>query len=158
MDIQPNIDLENKMKPRLRLELLILFTLSITAYIVAQNFDLLEKMVEFSWKHENWELDELLTVSFFISIALISFSMRRWKDLKGTYDVLLQRSKDLQNALSEIKQLRGIIPICASCKKIRDDEGFWHQVESYVSAHTEASFSHGICPDCAKKLYPELYE
>jgi len=64
--------------------------------------------------------------------------------------------KKLQNALDRIKVLRGIIPICASCKKIRDDKGYWNQIEQYIEAHSEADFSHGICPDCAKKLYPEF--
>lgn len=64
---------------------------------------------------------------------------------------------DLQDALDEIKTLRGIVPICSFCKKVRDDKGFWNQVEAYVSEHTEAKFSHGICPDCQKKYYPELY-
>ena len=57
---------------------------------------------------------------------------------------------ELQEALAEIKTLRGIVPICASCKKIRDDQGHWHQVEVYVRDHTEAQFSHGMCPECAK--------
>jgi hypothetical protein len=57
--------------------------------------------------------------------------------------------------LEEIKTLQGIIPICAQCKKIRDDKGYWEQVELYVSKHTKAQFSHGICPACAKELYPE---
>ncbi|MEW6234101.1 MAG: GAF domain-containing protein [Candidatus Omnitrophota bacterium] len=61
----------------------------------------------------------------------------------------------LKNAFEEIKVLRGIIPICSNCKKIRDDAGYWQQVEVYISHHTEASFSHGICPDCIKKLYPK---
>ena len=60
---------------------------------------------------------------------------------------------DLSKALAEIKTLHGIIPICASCKKIRDDEGAWQQVESYIRDHSDAEFSHGICPDCAKRLY-----
>ncbi|NTV13700.1 MAG: PAS domain S-box protein [Desulfobulbaceae bacterium] len=64
---------------------------------------------------------------------------------------------DLQKALAEIKTLHGIIPICASCKKIRDEEGAWHQLESYISAHSTTKFSHGICKDCAHKLYPDLY-
>ena len=63
---------------------------------------------------------------------------------------------ELQGALAEIKTLKGIVPICASCKKIRDDQGFWSHLESYLSAHSEAEFSHGICPDCAKTLYPEI--
>jgi len=64
---------------------------------------------------------------------------------------------DLQEALATIKTLHGILPICASCKKIRDDKGCWTQIESYIREHSTAEFSHGICPDCAKKLYPEFY-
>lgn len=63
---------------------------------------------------------------------------------------------DLQNALEEIKKLSGMLPICASCKKIRDDKGYWNRLESYISKHSEAVFSHSICPECAKKLYPDL--
>ena len=62
---------------------------------------------------------------------------------------------ELQKSLSEIKQLSRILPICSSCKKIRDDEGYWQQVESYISEHSETQFSHSICPDCMRKLYPE---
>jgi hypothetical protein len=61
---------------------------------------------------------------------------------------------ELSTVISEIRQLKGILPICASCKKIRDDKGYWNQIESYIRDHSEAEFSHGICPDCAKKLYP----
>jgi PAS domain S-box-containing protein len=69
-----------------------------------------------------------------------------------------QLIKKLQDALDKIKTLRGIIPICASCKKIRDDKGYWNQLENYIKEHSEADFSHGICPDCAKKLYPKFYK
>jgi hypothetical protein len=62
----------------------------------------------------------------------------------------------LEDALSKVKQLSGLFPICASCKKIRDDKGYWNQIESYIKDHSEAEFSHGICPDCIKKLYPDL--
>lgn len=61
---------------------------------------------------------------------------------------------ELQQALREVKTLSGMLPICANCKKIRDDQGYWNQIESYISAHSQALFSHGICPDCAKLLYP----
>jgi hypothetical protein len=64
----------------------------------------------------------------------------------------------LQEALAKIKTLSGILPICASCKKIRDDRGYWNQVEAYVRDHSEAEFSHGICPHCAKKLYPDIFK
>ncbi len=65
--------------------------------------------------------------------------------------------RELQEALANIKTLSGLLPICASCKKIRDDGGYWSQIESYISAHSQAQFSHGICPECAKQLYPEHY-
>ncbi len=64
---------------------------------------------------------------------------------------------DLQEALSKVKQLSGLLPICASCKKIRDDNGYWNQIESYLREHSEAEFSHGLCPECAQKLYPPLH-
>jgi hypothetical protein len=59
-------------------------------------------------------------------------------------------------ALADIKVLRGLIPICAACKKIRDDQGFWTRIEEYLTEHSEATFSHGICPDCARRLYPDV--
>jgi len=65
---------------------------------------------------------------------------------------------ELQEALANIKILRGMLPICSSCKKIRDDKGYWNQIESYIRDHTEAEFTHGICPECMKKLYPDLYD
>lgn len=74
---------------------------------------------------------------------------------------LLARVKthiELKRSREEIKTLRGFIPICAGCKKIRDDKGYWEEVEKYVQAHSYAQFSHGICPDCIKKEYPELLE
>lgn len=64
----------------------------------------------------------------------------------------------LQTALAEVKTLSGIIPICAGCKKIRDDGGFWGQVEAYISSRSLAKFSHGLCPECTDRLYPELAE
>ncbi|MCK9407553.1 MAG: response regulator [Bacteriovoracaceae bacterium] len=66
--------------------------------------------------------------------------------------------KELQYALDNIKTLQGLIPICANCKKIRDDKGFWNQVEGYIMAHSDATFTHGVCPECAKKLYGDHYD
>ena len=63
----------------------------------------------------------------------------------------------LQHAIEEVNLLSGLLPICASCKKIRDDKGYWNKIESYISSHAKVEFSHSICPDCAEKLYPELY-
>jgi hypothetical protein len=65
---------------------------------------------------------------------------------------------ELQEAMARIKTLHGLIPICASCKKIRDDHGYWHQVEAYVAEHSDAQFSHGLCPDCFEHLYPDYFK
>ena len=62
----------------------------------------------------------------------------------------------LRQALKEVKTLRGFLPICASCKKVRDDRGYWNQIETYLRAHSKAKFSHSICPECARRLYPYL--
>lgn len=69
---------------------------------------------------------------------------------------LAQQTADLRDALAKVKTLSGFIPICASCKKIRDDQGFWNQIERYISEHSDAQFSHGICPDCMQRLYPDF--
>ncbi|MBI5569873.1 MAG: GAF domain-containing protein [Desulfomonile tiedjei] len=72
--------------------------------------------------------------------------------------VLGEENKKLKDYITEIKTLRAILPICSKCKKIRDDEGYRHEVELYISAHSETLFSHGICPQCAQSLYPEFYD
>jgi AmiR/NasT family two-component response regulator len=64
---------------------------------------------------------------------------------------------DLQGALAKVKVLSGLLPICASCKNIRDEEGYWHRVEEYIRDHSEADFSHSVCPTCAQRLYPEYF-
>jgi len=65
---------------------------------------------------------------------------------------------ELQEALAKVKTLSGLLPICASCKRIRDDQGYWQQIEAYIRDHSEAEFSHSVCPECAKKLYPEIFD
>ncbi|MCD4702138.1 MAG: tetratricopeptide repeat protein [Candidatus Aegiribacteria sp.] len=69
---------------------------------------------------------------------------------------LAEANKELRNALDKVKTLSGLLPICANCKKIREDDGYWRQLESYFIKHSEIHFSHGLCPECLKKLYPEL--
>ena len=73
-----------------------------------------------------------------------------------TQDALASKVAELRQALDQVKTLRGIVPICAKCKKIRDDQGYWKQVEVYVRDHTEAEFSHGLCPECMKTMYSDF--
>jgi sigma-B regulation protein RsbU (phosphoserine phosphatase) len=69
---------------------------------------------------------------------------------------LAERNRILETALGEVKKLSGLLPICANCKKIRDDQGYWHQVENYIKEHTDADFTHALCPSCMSELYPEI--
>lgn len=73
--------------------------------------------------------------------------------IKDRTDRLIESNKKLKKALSKIKQLGNLLPICSSCKKIRDDKGYWNQLETYIQCHTDTKFSHGICPECTEKLY-----
>ncbi len=70
---------------------------------------------------------------------------------------LERANRELQTALDEVKALSGLLPICTSCKKIRDDQGYWRGVEDYIRRHSQADFTHGICPDCMARIYPEVY-
>ncbi len=88
------------------------------------------------------------------------------RELHATLEIVLYKAKmekerkqlisELREALSEVKLLRGFIPICSSCKNIRDDEGYWHRIEAYIQKHSDAEFTHSICPKCARRLYPDL--
>ena len=99
---------------------------------------------------------------FFISLATItifSYGLESARHSFGTLleeknRMLIREKEQLDKALKEIKTLSGLIPICSNCKKIRNDEGYWEQVEVYVMSHSDAAFSHSICPDCASILYP----
>lgn len=63
---------------------------------------------------------------------------------------------ELQESIGKVRTLSGLLPICSSCKKIRDDKGYWNQIERYITQHSMAEFTHGLCPECIKNLYPDL--
>ena len=95
----------------------------------------------------------IFPVLYFFVFRLLNRHIAQRRLAEAEKDALIA---ELHTALDEVKTLRGIIPICASCKKIRDDKGFWQQVEVYVSAHSEAMFSHGSCPECTEKIIKTL--
>jgi hypothetical protein len=99
-------------------------------------------------------------VYFIISVLAFWFEYLRQHYRQGMeleHQRLQAERSALQEALSKVRQLSGMLPICASCKKVRDDQGYWTQIEAYISNHSEAEFSHGICPDCGDDLYPGVY-
>lgn len=155
MKLGPNRFPKKETTQTLVAELGVIFFISLVVFILAARYDILERLVAILRQYEAWEADELICVSIFLVVALAIFSLRRWTAYRDANAVLIERNDELQKALIQIKELKGIIPICSVCKMIRDDEGFWHQVESYIESHTHAEFTHGICPDCTAVLYPE---
>lgn len=93
--------------------------------------------------------EDASVAAVFGELAAVALANSRYIDL------LNEKTVSLERALSEVKTLRGLLPICAHCRKVRDDEGLWTALDAYLSSHTDTRFSHGLCPDCMRKLYPE---
>jgi len=96
-----------------------------------------------------------------VVFTIVAWIMSRYLFMVYVNNYLNRKEKErlideLQEAVSNINTLSGLLPICSHCKKIRDDQGYWNQLESYIHKHSQAKFSHGICPDCAAELYPDL--
>lgn len=93
---------------------------------------------------------------------IIGVAIGYFKDINVRYRQTVQNLAEtnlkLSQALSEIKTLSGLLPICSHCKKIRDDEGYWQLVEVYIKERSDVEFSHGLCPDCAEELYPQVFQ
>jgi hypothetical protein len=140
-------------KYSLQVEITLCLIMVLIIYMVSARLDLLEALFQFTQTHEAWELDELVPTAAFSSVVLMVFAFRRWMVSRALRKRLSRKVDELTKAQAEIRQLTGIVPICSACKKIRDDEGFWQQVESYVEQHTQASFTHSMCPDCLKEHY-----
>lgn len=114
--------------------------------VVGRRKDGTEMPLEVGLSHIH--LDGTVLVTAFV------MDISRRKRIEAEREKLIE---ELQTALDNVKQLSGMLPICASCKKIRDDNGYWNQIETYIRDHSEAEFSHGLCPDCAKRLYPDVF-
>ncbi len=127
----------------------------VIVYILDTRYDIFEMFLRYIQKHETWELDELITISIYLVLSFVFFSLRRWQDSARSERELKQSLDKLEKANEEIKQMKGILPICSYCKKIRDDEGYWHQVEVYIHEHLEAEFAHSLCPKCRKIIYED---
>jgi hypothetical protein len=140
-------------------DLVVIFAGAIIVYILASYYEVFERIVEFVEKHEphdHLDIDEIITTSLFFMLAFIFYSVRRWREVVIFNNALNQKNESLKEAMSEIKQLKGILPICSHCKNIRDDKGYWSKIEAYIHKHSDAEFSHAICPECAEKYYPDL--
>lgn len=107
---------------------------------------------------ENKEHYLNLTLSITDVCGLAIENARRHQVIKNAENNLRLEKTKLEQALAEVKKLSGLLPICSYCKKIRDDRGYWNSIEAYISAHSDAHFSHGICKECRKKHFPEVFK
>lgn len=112
-----------------------------------------------SWTYAMWISIGIALSFFIVGFFVLQAQVRsKTKDLRRTLGEKEALIKELRDALDKVKRLDGLIPICANCKKIRNDTGYWEQVESYVRERSDARFSHGICPECAKQLYGDILD
>ncbi len=115
-------------------------------FVLSDRFDLSQLVMRWVLAHAIVKLDVILTVAIFLIGASAVFTWRRRNEL-------LEQLERREQAEAEVKTLSGLLPICAWCKKIRDDSGYWNQIESYIQMHTRAEFTHGICPECASRIH-----
>ena len=149
--VTPKVPTETPGRPATgaRRELLGLLLVSLALFLVLARLDAFERFAAWSRAHDAWQLDELLVALALLAGVLAVYSMRRWSEL--TAEIARREAAERTAA-----RLEGLLPICAGCKKIRDDQQAWVAVEEYVAARTPVEFTHGICPDCRARLYPEL--
>ena len=124
-----------------KFELAIMLILAVVVFFISAHFEVLELLYDFSRTHESWQLDEILPTALFLVIAIAIYASRRVREL---------HKKNI-----ELRQLRSFIPICSSCKNIRTKSGDWKKLEEYMYERSIAEFSHGICPECIEKHYPD---
>jgi len=97
-------------------------------------------------------LEKVLGYTLGIGLIAVGF----WQWLPKLAELQRQTEEHLHHVESEVQTLSGLLPICAECKKVRDDSGYWNKIEDYISKHSDADFTHGICPECAARLYPDV--
>jgi hypothetical protein len=141
-------------------DLVIIALLALILFAVSAAFDLFNRIIEWVYTHDTWQLDELFTVALYLVAAGIVFGWRRHRELIAQIDCReraeFERARlipELENALADVSRLKTLLPICSSCRRVRDDSGYWSEVEEYVEIHFSTRFDDGLCPECARKLY-----
>lgn len=142
-------------RPRTVIELASLTAGAVVVFLVSSQLDLAEDLIALSVRNEHLQMDEILSVLVYAIAALGLIAGLRWREALAAVRREQQLNRDLQSAMGEIRALEGILPVCSFCKRIRDDEGHWQQMEVYIRDRSSADFSHGICEDCMKKYYPD---
>jgi len=125
--------------------------IAIITFILASTFDILEKIVNLSARYEHFEIDEIVKTFIVLVFCMGFFSYRRWGEIVKSRDIIIQKNKEMQIAIAEINRLKGTMPLCRFCKKIRNDSGGWVPLDIYLNEHSDANVSHDVCPLCTKE-------
>jgi hypothetical protein len=141
-------------------DLVVMLVVSVALFIVSAFFDVFNKVISWMYTHDTWQLDELFTVAAYFAVAISIYAWRRHRELRDEirYRQNAEAEKaelvpELERALADVSTLRTLLPICYSCKRIRDPKGHWDPVEVYIENHVAAKINNGLCPECARKMY-----
>jgi hypothetical protein len=147
-------------KPRAFKDLLMIVTGASCVFVLSARFDVFNKIVDWMYHHDTWQLDELFNVAVYLVGATAIYAWRRYRELaketlqrKNAESEKAQIVPRLEQALADVSYLKKLLPMCSSCKRVRDDRGYWEEVESYVELHFSTRVDTGLCPDCATRLY-----
>ena len=141
--------LKKLLKNQAKKDQLLILCIVAASFAIFSYFDLLEIIALYSTQHEEYEIDELISTAIVLAICLIFYGIRRQQEAELA-------NLELKQALQELKTLKGLIPICSSCKKIRDETGNWEHLESYLRANSDAEFTHSYCPTCFNTEMKEI--
>lgn len=141
---------------KITIEVSFIVLTSVLFFIIAGEYDLIEKIFEFAQKHEEYEIDEILTVSIYLMFCFLIFAFRWLRIIYRSEKKQKELYTSLHEAKKEVKMLQGFLPICSHCKKIRNDAGAWQELEGYIHQHSEATFTHYICSKCMKEHFPDV--
>lgn len=141
-------------------DLVVLVTVSAAILLASLLFDPFNRWVVWIYRHDNWKLDELFTLTLTMMLGLAWYSWRRWIELaekerqrRNSENEREALARILDATLSELRTMEGLLRICESCKRIRDESGYWIPLESYIESCSRARFFQGLCPECARKFY-----
>ena len=141
-------------------DLVVLVVLALLTLAGSLWFDPFSRAVAWVYRHDNWKLDELFTLSITLTFGLAWYSWRRWSELVEEKRERAKAEQEmhaltglLYDALAELRVLQGLLRICESCKRVRDETGYWIPLEAYIESNSKARFFQGICHDCARRVY-----
>jgi hypothetical protein len=147
-------------KPAAFRDVIIITSLSILVFSISATFDVFNSIISWIYRHDTWQLDELFTVAVYLVFAIAIYARRRHKELVVQMHLREQAEAEkariipeLESARADVSVLKRLLPICSSCKRVRDDKGYWNQVEVYIETHFLTRLDDGTCPDCARRLY-----